>query len=145
MIAPAFVFAIALSLAGHAEAPSGCQTRGLLPDAACTPGAVSTTSLDVVCGTATRGRRKVNRALRRRVLHAYGLPLHEEPGAYEIDHLVPLELGGSNDFANLWPEAAPGFHDKDRVEDDLHRRVCSGHLSLVAAQAAIARDWTTAR
>ncbi len=42
----------------------------------------------------------------------------------EVDHLTPLEdltpleVGGSNDLANQWPEAAeprPGFHEKDQV------------------------------
>jgi quercetin dioxygenase-like cupin family protein len=53
-------------------------------------------------------------------------------GDYEVDHLVPLELGGSNDVANLWPEAAappPGFHEKDLVENSLHDRVCAGSIS----------------
>src|ERR1019366_5961663 len=53
-------------------------------------------------------------------------------GAVEGDHLVPLELGGDNVIANLWPEPAephPGFHEKDRVENYLHRQVCSGAMS----------------
>ena len=38
----------------------------------------------------------------------------------EIDHIVSLELGGSNDIANLSPERAtaePGYHVKDRLEN----------------------------
>jgi len=54
-----------------------------------------------------------------------------------------LELGGSNDAANLWPEAAPGVHEKDKVEDYLHKAVCSGRLSIDEAQRTIATDWTT--
>jgi 5-methylcytosine-specific restriction endonuclease McrA len=26
------------------------------------------------------------------------------PGAYEIDHLISISLGGSNDIKNLWPQ-----------------------------------------
>jgi hypothetical protein len=76
----------------------------------------------------------------------YGVP----PGAhsgYEIDHLIPLELGGSNSMRNLWPEAAaprPGFHEKDRLEDRLHGLVCSGRMTLRRAQRLIARDWVQA-
>jgi hypothetical protein len=78
------------------------------------------------------------------VFLAYGLAPRQTPGAYEIDHLIPLALGGSNDVANLWPEAAPGFHDKDRVEDALHARVCAGRMSLEDAQRGFATDWTKA-
>jgi hypothetical protein len=58
-------------------------------------------------------------------------------GKYEVDHLISLELGGSNDISNLWPEAAspqPGFHEKDKVENYLHDQVCSGVISLAQAQ-----------
>ncbi len=73
----------------------------------------------------------------------YGISSHST-GQYEVDHLISLELGGSNDIANLWPEAAnprPGFHEKDQVENYLHDQVCSGKLSLQQAQQEIATDW----
>ncbi len=57
---------------------------------------------------------------------------------------MPLELAGSNDIANLWPEAAeprPGFHEKDQVENYLHDQVCGGAMSLPEAQRAIASNW----
>ena len=66
------------------------------------------------------------------------------PGQYEVDHLVSLQLGGSNDIANLWPEAAsptPGFHQKDQVENSLHDQVCSGAMPLTEAQNEIATNW----
>ena len=47
-------------------------------------------------------------------------------------------------IANLWPEAAeprPGFHQKDKVENYLHRQVCAGAMSLTDAQRQIATDW----
>ena len=55
-----------------------------------------------------------------------------------------MALGGDNEAANLFPEAAspvPGFKEKDVVEDYLHDEVCAGHLSLPQAQAQIAEDW----
>jgi hypothetical protein len=73
----------------------------------------------------------------------YGIA-ERSPGQFEVDHSVPLELGGSNDIANLWPEAAelrPGFHEKDQVENYLHDQVCAGSISLLDGQRAIARNW----
>jgi hypothetical protein len=67
-------------------------------------------------------------------------------GAYELDHLIPLELGGNNDPANLFPEAAspqPGFHEKDLVENYLNHEVCAGEMPLSFAQEQIASDWLT--
>lgn len=123
---------------------SGCHSRGDLPDPACTPGAVMTTDLAVVCGTPTDGRRHVTEAQRRRVMASYGVPWADRH-LYELDHLVPLELGGGNDDANLWPEPLDAAHRKDAVENALHRQVCSGGRPLADAQRAIASDWTTAR
>lgn len=67
---------------------------------------------------------------------------------YEEDHLIPLELGGNpRDPKNLWPEAYStsipdgGAKYKDRVEDYLHREVCSGAMPLAEAQQRIATDW----
>ena len=64
---------------------------------------------------------------------------------YELDHFIPLELGGCPDCeANLWLEPyqpEPGAHQKDRVENYLHRRVCSGAITLQQAQQQIAGDW----
>ena len=36
----------------------------------------------------------------------YGIRGSHHGSAYEVDHLISLELGGSNEVANLWPEAA---------------------------------------
>ncbi len=63
---------------------------------------------------------------------------------YELDHVIPLELGGCPDCAaNLWmePWSPPGAYEKDRVENYLHREVCAGQMSLIEAQTIIAQDW----
>jgi hypothetical protein len=78
------------------------------------------------------------------VYASYRMPYPEPPGAYELDHLVPLELGGDNSNRNLWPEPAlpvPGFHQKDQLENFLHDAVCGGRMALVDAQTGIASDW----
>ena len=99
---------------------SNCTVRDGLPDRACTPGAVLFTDADVVCKMRTSALRSINRAqLRETVFASYGIALPVPVGAYELDHLIPLELGGSDTVDNLWPQAAvpsPGYHEKDRVE-----------------------------
>ena len=58
---------------------------------------------------------------RYRAFPAYGLTWYRES---ELDHLVPLELGGSNDATNLWPELGkPSGNPKDRW-----RTRCTGRV-----------------
>lgn len=76
------------------------------------------------------------------VFKRYGIKF--EPGKYEVDHLVSLELGGSNDILNLWPEPYAGTYgarQKDVVENFLHRQVCQGKITLQEAQDQIIGDW----
>ena len=124
---------------------SGCLAHGGLPDSACTPGAIFTNAtLQQICVYGyTRSVRNVPYSEKDQAYAEYGID-HHSSGQYEIDHLIPLELGGSNDLANLWPEAAapkPGFHEKDQVENYLHDQVCSGAMSLKNAQTQIATEW----
>lgn len=122
-----------------------CIARGPLPDNLCTPGGVFTTATkDIICvsGYAKKVRNVPTRT-KAAVYKEYGITTRVA-GQYEVDHLVSLELGGSNDIANLWPEPAdptPGFHEKDVVENLLHDRVCAGKISLADAQKQIAENW----
>lgn len=123
-----------------------CIARGSLPDPDCTPGAVEPIDLKTLCSQRTTERREVTEATKRRVFAEYGIP-YPSPNKrkdWEIDHLVSLELAGSNDISNLWPEAAepePGFRQKDLVENRLHKLVCSGQMTLAKAQSIISTDW----
>jgi len=72
-------------------------------------------------------------ALKLRQMAAYRLT--GPSAAYQEDHLISLELGGHpTDPRNLWPEPYPRASEVDRVENDLNAQVCSGGLSLAAAQ-----------
>ena len=126
---------------------SGCQAQGPLADSACTPGdIIKTATTDVICKSGYASSvRNVPTSEKNAVYAEYGIT-HHSAGQYEVDHLVSLELGGSNDISNLWPEAAsptPGFHQKDKVENYLHDQVCSGAVSLQQAQYEIATNWLT--
>jgi hypothetical protein len=91
----------------------------------------------------TASVRNVSAATKRRVFAEYGIS-SPAPGAYEVDHLIPLELGGSNDITNLWPEPYTGpdnAHDKDVWENRLHKQVCAGQITLAVAQDEIIHWW----
>ena len=122
-----------------------CQTDGALPDKGCTPGAVfSQVAKDQICTPGySKNVRNVPVAIKDEVYREYGILTHTS-GTYEVDHLISLELGGSNDIANLWPEPAdptPGFRQKDKVENYLHDQVCQGKMDLKTAQVKIASNW----
>jgi uncharacterized protein YceK len=124
---------------------TGCSAHGGLQDAACTPGAILTnaTKTEVCTSGYAKSVRNVPQSEKNQVYAEYGIATHTA-GEYEVDHLVSLELGGSNDISNLWPEAAspkPGFHEKDKVENYLNSQVCSGAISLQEAQIEIATNW----
>ncbi len=131
----------------HARTKSaGCVAAGGLPDRACTPGAVfPDATVERICVAGyTKSVRNVSTNLRKRVYAEYGVAYPQPRGAYEVDHLVPLALAGSNDIANLWTEEAqpaPGFHEKDLVEIYLQGEVCSGRVALPIAQRQIVANW----
>ena len=64
---------------------------------------------------------------------------------FELDHIVPLELGGHpRDLNNLQLQAwdgPEGAHVKDHLENKLHCMVCSGQIPLRQAQSEIYKNW----
>jgi hypothetical protein len=80
---------------------------------------------------------------KQQVFAEYGIDWSLHSG-YEVDHIVSLELGGSNDISNLFPESYSiqyGARTKDKLENDLHEQVCTHRLPLTVAQDEIATDW----
>ncbi len=139
-----------------------CHTRTLdaasgdfLPDPSCTPGGVdpAVTQSNIGSTICHSGYTKTVRAATSSTskfkvasLSEYGLPYSHTT---EYDHLISLELGGTNSVSNLWPEpnktSATSFNNpKDHVENSLNAAVCSKKITLVQAQQAIATNWTTA-
>ena len=116
----------------------------VLPNSRLTPGEAFSgvgPSSFCVSGYTTRVR-NVTQSERYQVFAEYHIP-YAQHTAYEVDHLIPLELGGSNSIRNLFAEAAlpkPGFHQKDVLENKLHSLVCSGSLKIRRAQKAIASN-----
>jgi hypothetical protein len=81
--------------------------------------------LNTTCGQSKAHRGSMSHARRDDILTRYGLPPGEHPD-YEIDHLIPLCLGGSDDPSNLWPEPRRTIEPKWNAEakDRLERRMC---------------------
>ena len=86
---------------------SHCAAKDGLPDHACTPGDIFTNATkDQICVSGySSSVRDVPQSVKEQVYAAYGIT-SRQPGQYEVDHLVNLSIGGSNDISNLWPEAA---------------------------------------
>ena len=83
-----------------------------------------------------------------RLLH----PVHNDgqDKICELDHLVPLELGGADTLDNIWHQCGPNavglreryFKIKDIVENYLTAMVKAGKMDLDEARKGIAIDWT---
>ncbi len=122
-----------------------CARRG--PTGAARPAAYySHLTKGVICAPSfrTSAIRNVPDAEKFRVEREYGMRRGRTATTIEIDHIVPLELGGSNAIANLFPEPGSGpanYHAKDALENRAKAAVCEGRLTLRAARRGIARDW----
>lgn len=132
--------------------PVECHAAGPLPDPRCTPGVVnpdvgqSTIDRTICVPGWTRTIRppqSFTAPLKLELMAAYGLGT--DTRLFQLDHLIPLELGGATaDARNLWPEAnqpRPGSGEKDGFENFLHARVCAGAMSLDEARREMASDW----
>ena len=132
---------------GQANSRPGALPRHDLTPGAVNPRITQSNIRDTICRpgyTATvRPPFEYTNAMKHHLMRAYGVSgsIHD----YELDHLIPLELGGCpNCETNLWPQPRnvfPGASEKDEVEDYLHHQVCSGALPLAEAQREIASDW----
>lgn len=147
----------------HSPASRTCSTRlhhGYpVPDPHCTPGGIDpSVTADVLRNRSWRTEWVRDCATSEEEKHVtyrwYGIRApHRNSGkrqVCELDHLVPLELGGADGLGNIWPECGPShtvledryFKVKDRVENYLAGEVRTGRMSLVTAQRRIAADWT---
>jgi hypothetical protein len=121
----------------------------VLPDDKVTPGVIRTTDASEICAPSFRTKpfRLTTQAMKNQVYKAYGVERNKGmcKGGCEVDHRVPLELGGLDDVKNLWPQPsqpAPGFHEKDKLENALKRAVCTDKkMTLKQAQDALRGDW----
>ncbi|WP_411577170.1 hypothetical protein [Streptomyces sp. HUAS TT20] len=133
------------------------ETGEPLEDVACTPGAISpavtqTNLASTICrkGGYTKDIRPSTSVTgKEKELNATSYGYTGRLGDAEYDHLISLQLGGDpNDPRNLWVQPPDPGHQtgggvnnkKDPVETMLHTAVCSGKVTLAAAQRAIVTD-----
>jgi hypothetical protein len=118
-----------------------------LPNPNLTPGAALKLTKDDLCGPnrkETHGSLSIS--VKRKVFEAYKIRT-EATTPHNIDHLIPVSLGGSNEIENLWPQPLSGewsYNQKNQIERRLHKLVCTGQLDLETAQRAISTDWVSA-
>ena len=123
--------------------PHGSASKGLYPaDPARTPGVVNPdVTQETIAGTickhgwtrTIRPPTDYTNALKLRQMREYGVG--GSASLYQEDHLISLELGGHpTDARNLWPEPYPRAAEMDSIENGLNAKVCSGAMSLDAAQ-----------
>lgn len=140
------------------SAAYGHEGKYLLPNRTLTPGKVNpeiradihnghflVNGVEVnICakGFKTRPFRKTTEEMKKQVCDECGSPKDcPDPAKGEIDHLVPLEIGGEDDVSNLWWQPSPQYHVKDKLEDRLKPLVCKGKMTLSEAQNCVRDDW----
>jgi hypothetical protein len=116
------------------------------PDARLTPGAVRE-EFQISCSGSEADLPVVAAPVAGEVFRRYGIA-KPRPGDYEVDYLIPPDLGGTADVANLWPQPYTrgvwNSRVKDALEDRLKARVCSGQMSLADAQSDLRHGWVDA-
>lgn len=114
---------------------------------------VRTTDINDICINSAKQFRSVSESMKMAVYRRDGViggnhtGLCDGPGGCEVDHRKSIELGGSNDISNLMIQPYFGecnAHDKDRLENRLHKLVCAGALPIDVAQQEIYDDWKSA-
>ena len=119
-------------------AASAPAQEALLPNPKLTPGRVAQSDND---------RRGVTVEMEQKVFARYRLPWSSR-GAFKIDHLIPLDLGGADTIDNLWPQslrARPyGPERKELLTEVMLRRIANREMTLEEAQEQIRRDWIDA-
>jgi hypothetical protein len=151
MTAAAEIFAGLFGVGALAAIAFAASPDPMVPINEITPGVVASTDPDEVCGwIGGHSYSQRHRDLRHdkyRFLLRYGYDVRQT-SRYELDHRVPLSLGGADVAENLWPEPWTGqfnAHDKDLLEKWAYRAVCIERtLPLREAQAIFLGDWREA-
>ncbi len=127
---------------------SALSSAALAADLPLNPDVTQTTISATICQTGwTRTVRPYVADMKRikaEMLAAIGEPI-ERRNQYELDHKIPLALGGTViDRRNLALQPIDEAHEKDAIEVCLSSLVCQGKIDLEDAQSAIWENWRMA-
>ena len=123
--------------------PAGAQDHVRAPVAGAVDGRVTQETIQrTICQRGymahVRPPRQFTDDVKRQLINGHPGP----PQDYELDHLVPLSLGGHPTSANnLWLQPWGEAAMKDREEARLHREVCAGRMTLEQAQREMVATW----
>jgi len=130
-----------------ARSAQGQKQIAYVPDPKLTPGDALPLTRDELCARAFHSNvPAIPISVKTEVFERYRISTAGST-SYQVDHLIPIRLGGSNSVRNLWPQPLSGEWNhalKNRLERRLRRMVCNGKLTLEAAQREIASDWIKA-
>jgi hypothetical protein len=134
MLAIAGALAATAAHAQHGDWLDARVTQATIVDTICVPGYV-----DHVLPSFETQMRQKERLLKQRSIDA------SFAAEYALDYRIPVLLGGSpSSAANMdlrrW-EGRAGQRRKERLAVYLKRCVCTGDMTLKAAQSAITGDW----
>ena len=114
--------------------------------------AIRTRDVTDICTTKTSTIRNVPEVVKKEVYRRAGVTYGDRTlcsKGYEVDHIISLQLGGTNDMSNLQLQAyctkvelSPTFPNtvkydaraKDAKETSLHADICHGRITPKAAQ-----------
>lgn len=157
LLAVALVLLVGCETRQHSTSPA-TTARQCAPPAAylarghaspcITPGDIRTSDPKVICvrGQAGRVRAELTSAewsvRRAEVMRRYGLATLK---GHTVDHLLPLEGGGSNEVSNLVPQPSAIAKGKDQAENGLRAGICKPGVTATqvrSLQQAFLRQWS---
>lgn len=116
-------------------------TSGLM-NPAITQNNLATTICDGDGGWKTdlvRPSNSVTSKIKKRMMAEIGTKLPSS--AFQLDHIVPLTIGGASLEPNLQLQPIKQARQKDIYEKYLWKQVCNGEVTLIEAQRRISTDW----
>lgn len=139
-----------------------------IPDRTTTPGSTRDLTLEEILATKwSDDPRRVTQSMKQQAFDDYGLEGYDDPAyppdrhgrRWQIDHLIPRQMGGADEQSNLWPAPYNATHPynpnypedhvmnpwdvvrKDITANRLMKAVREGQMTLDEARTRMQGDW----